>query len=237
MGIIVYNHRSSKDYHIQVEHPPGYDIPEKDYDVVHVPGRNGDIIIGKGSYKNIKKEYEISFGSLSRKFSYMAREVAEWLSSSSTYARLEDSYEPDYYRLGLFVGPTNIENILDHGGRAKIEFTCKPQHFLKNGDKVILFSSAGSLKNPTNQTSFPIITVRGTGTGTINVNGYPGRISAIDGYITINGEIQDCYKDTLNKNSTVTFEKGYPRLNPGENKISWSGGITSVEVIPKWWKL
>jgi phage-related protein len=40
-----------------------------------------------------------------------------------------------------------------------------------------------------------------------------------------------------NRNSTITLNNGFPKLVPGENNISFSGGITSVEVIPKWWTL
>ena len=41
MGVIIYNGVSSEEFAIQVEHPPGYETPEKDYEVTHIPGRNG----------------------------------------------------------------------------------------------------------------------------------------------------------------------------------------------------
>lgn len=135
MGVIIFNGLSSKDYHIQVEHPPGYDIPEREFEAIHVPGRNGDILIGKNTYQNVTRSYEISFGSVKEKFPEMARRVSEWLHSTTTYARLEDSYEPEYFRLAVCSSGLSIENILFHGGRTTIEFNCKPQRFLKIGEK------------------------------------------------------------------------------------------------------
>lgn len=239
MGTIVFNGRPSTDYHIQVEHPPGYDIPERDFEAIHVPGRNGDIIISKKSYKNVNRSYEIAFGSMEKLFPEMARKVSEWLHSASNYARLEDSYEPEYYRLAIYNNSLEMENILFHAGRATIEFNCKPQRFFKMGDRIVTFNSASGnyLKNPSSFTALPIITVRGSGNGVINIGGYVVSISNIDQYITIDSTIQDCYKGTLNKNSYVTLGSDFPKLEEGNTQISFSGGVTSVEVIPKWWTL
>lgn len=239
MGIIIFNGLSSKEYHIQVEHPPGYDIPERDYESYHVPGRNGDVIIGKKSYKNVSRNYEISFGDVDKMFPEMARKVTEWLHSADSYARLEDSYEPEYYRMAMYNSSLQIENILFHGGRATIEFDCKPQRFLKIGERTYTFTSPSGnyLRNPTNFESLPVITVRGSGQGTINIGGYVIGISAIDQYVVIDSEIQDCYKGLTNKNNTVTLDRDFPKLSKGINQVSYSGGVTSLEVIPRWWTL
>lgn len=237
MGIIMFNGVSSQDYHIQVEHPPGYDFPERDYEIVHVPGRNGDIVLDKGSYQNKDRSYEIAIGSEDRFFPEMANDISEWLHSAVGYARLEDSYEPEYYRMAMYKEENDIENILFHAGRATIKFNCKPQRFLKSGDISIKVSSGDVLKNPTRQEAAPIITVYGYGTGLLNVGGYVVNISSIATAVTINSEIQDCYNGAVNRNYTITLGNGYPKLKKGENEISFSGGITSVEVIPKWWTL
>lgn len=237
MGFIIFNGLSSKDYDIQVEHPPGYHTPERDYEVVHVPGRNGDVLIDKKSYKNVNREYEIAIGSYTRFFPEMANDISEWLHSADGYARLEDSYEPEYYRMAMYQEDTEIENILFHGGRSTIKFVCKPQRFLKSGDRSIIFSSRGILRNPTRQTAKPIIKINGTGAGVLNVGGYIVSISNINTSIIINSEIQDAYNGLINRNRDVTLGKGFPILLKGDSEISFTGGITSVEVIPKWWTL
>lgn len=237
MGLIVYNGISSRDYHIQVEHPPGYETPERDYEIIHVPGRNGDLVIDTGAYKNVSRIYEIAVGSYFRHFTPMVNGVAEWLHSASGYARLEDTYEPEYYRLAMYEEATNIENILNQAGRATISFNCKPQRFLKSGDRTIEISNPATLYNPTKYVALPIITVKGTGGGTLTVGDYTVTISDMESFVVIDSEMQDAYMGETNMNPYVTLDNGFPKLIAGENKISYTGGITAVEVIPKWWTL
>lgn len=63
------------------------------------------------------------------------------------------------------------------------------------------------------------------------------KISDIGNCIVINSEIQDAYEGTINKNSYISLNNGFPKLGIGENEISFSGGITHIEMIPKWWTL
>lgn len=237
MGVIIYNGLSSKDFGIVVEHPPNYELPERNYDTYHVPGRNGDVIVDLGSYNNVDRSYEIAVGDLDKWFPEMAMKVSAWLHSGSGYARLEDSYEASHYRLASYHESVSIENILFHGGRATIHFNCKPQRFLKAGDKKRTFKKAGIIHNPTSFSSEPIITVYGTGSGVLVIGGYTVTISDIGSTVVINSELQDAYKGAENRNPYVTLSSNFPRLVPGDNRISFSGGITSVEVIPKWWTL
>lgn len=237
MGIVIFNGISSQDFHIQVEHPPGYEFPERDYDLVHVPGRNGDIVLDKGSYKNVEREYEIAVAAINESFATAANRISEWLHSASTYARLEDSYEPEYYRMALYSENNLVSNILQHAGRTTVLFNCKPQRYLKQGEKPVIFKSTGKLRNPTYFNALPIITVKGNGSGVLQVGNYIVNISSIEGSLIIDSEIQDAYNGTQNQNQYVTLNNGFPQLVSGESQISFTGGITSVEVIPNWWTL
>lgn len=237
MGVIIFNGLSSKDFDIEVELFPTYQTPRKDYDVVHIPGRNGDLYIDKGSYQNVDRKYEIAVGSFEKSYTEMANKLSEWLHSASGYSRLEDSYEPGYYRLAVYEEEMELSNIYNQGGRTYITFNCKPQRFLKLGDRPVKFTAVGNLRNPTRFNSLPIITIKGTGEGVLRVGDYTVTISSIDSYLTVDSELQDAYKGAVNKNSSITLSSGFPILKPGLTEISYSGGITEVEVIPKWWTL
>lgn len=237
MGIVIFNSVSSGDYGIQVEHPPEYQTPAKDYELIHIPGRNGDLVIDNGSYQNVNRSYQIAIGDERRDFTDMANIIAEWLHSASGYARLEDSYEPEYYRMAMFQSELSIENIVQHAGRVTVEFNCKPQRFLKSGEEILQLSSNTVLRNPTGFDSLPSITVYGSGQGELAVNGQAITISNINGFIVLDSDIQDVYKGSVNRNSDIILHNGFPRFIPGENNIAWRGGITDVEVIPRWWTL
>lgn len=238
MGIIIFNGLSSADYGIKVWQAPTYTIPERDYETVHVPGRDGDLLLDKGSYKNTTRSYVVSFGRLNKKdFTILANSLSEWLHSCSGYARLEDSYEPEYYRIAAYQETNDITNAYHEAGQTTIKFNCKPQRYLKSGDEIITFKSAGSLINPTFFSARPIIKVYGSGNGVLKVGEYTVTITSIDGYIVIDSEIMDAYKDTINCNSKIQLNGNFPRLDKGTTEIAFSGGITSVEVIPKWWTI
>lgn len=243
MGIVIFNNVSSADYGILVEHPPGYQIPQRDYETVHIPGRNGDLVIDMDSYQNVEREYQIAIGSLQEQFVTMANRISEWLNSANGYARLEDSYEPEYYRMALYQEQVNVENILFHAGRATINFNCKPQRFLKSGEETITIDSQTILRNPTNFKAAPIIKVYGTGTGNITIGNYGVRIIEFTDHIIIDSTMMDIYtigngNQKVNANGQVELSvDGYPRLLKGDNYIGFTGDIVKLEVIPNWWTI
>lgn len=241
MGIVVFNSISSKDLGVEVETFPTYEVPEKVYQVISVPGRNGDVVVDTGTYKNVSRIYNVSIATYDRvPYHQKMGKVAEWLHSASGYAVLEDSYEPEFYRYAYYNNAVSIENLFNEAGRAEIEFICKPQRFYKDGDKPILFTSTGKIQNRTNFTSLPIINIKKNNTmGSVTIGDYTISIISNSGNnITVNSELQDAYYNTINKNSVIILDNGeFPKIKPGENIISFTGGIQSVEVIPKWWTI
>ena len=238
MGEIIYNGRSSRSIGLEVETFPAYEMPKRSYEKVHVPGRNGDLIFDNGSWENAKRTYIVAIGSYEIPYYEFANKLSEWLHSTSTYARLEDSYEPDYYRLAAFLEESSLTNIYNHGGEMSLEFDCKPQRFLKIGDDPVVVTKSGTkLQNPTQFESLPIIHVFGSGSGTITVGTTSITISSIGTEIVLDSEIQDAYLGTANRNSAITAKNGFPSLDVGTTTITFNGGISRVEVIPKWFTL
>ena len=234
MGVIIFNNKSSADCRIQVAHPPGYAYPERDYTITHIPGRNGDIIQDNGCYKNVERTYEVSFDAPNEDFATYANAVSAWLHSTTGYARLEDSYEPNYYRMATYQESNIFENLYNQAGTATIVFECKPQRFLKTGDNTITIQNSLTIMNPTGFEAYPLFKVTGT-SGVLTVNGNSIAISSIDGFVMLDCELQDAYKENINKNSTISGT--FPVLKPGSNTIRWTGSISSVTMKPRWWTI
>lgn len=55
MGVIIYNGISSEEFAIQVEHPPGYETPEKDYELHLFLEETGIFRSIKGRIKNASR--------------------------------------------------------------------------------------------------------------------------------------------------------------------------------------
>ena len=128
------NGRSSADWGIVCSSDNGYDIPEKDITAIAVPGRNGELHIDNGRWQNIDVTYnncviEDDFG---RKF----RDFRSWCASQKGYVRLEDTFNPDEFRLANMSNGVAVDTLGTryNSGKFDITFNCKPQRFLKSGE-------------------------------------------------------------------------------------------------------
>lgn len=231
---LIYNGISSKDYGLYLTGSGVYNAPERDVDTVEIPGRNGSLTLDNGRYKNATQSYEAF---IHRNFAKNTEGVRAWLLSAPGYHRLEDTYDPEHFRLARFSGPLDFTvRALCTGGETQLLFDCDPRRFLKSGEAPITVTGGTILHNPTAFEALPQLTIYGSDAGTVTVSGKLISISSIDEYVTIDCERQDAYKDGVNKNATVSLTE-FPVLSPGKNTISISGGVSRVEITPRWWTL
>lgn len=233
--MIVWAGKSSDELNLTVETYPDRPRPAKKYSIVPIPGRNGDLHIDTGAYANYTQFYDIGIRGRERGLPQAARAVAQWLYAPKGYNRLEDSYEPDIFRLAYYAGPQDIENILNGLGRATIEFSCKPQRFLKSGEQPVTVKSGTVLHNSTAFEAMPLIRITGSGAGRLQVGEYVVEIKSLSSAITLDCELQDAYNGTVNLNNTISAPE-FPVLVGGDNEISFTGDW-NVEITPRWWTL
>ena len=231
----VLNDKNSKDYGVYISGGGTFNAPQRSREKFNIPGRNGTLTKDNGYYENISIEYPAF---IYDNFDVNIAAFRNMLLSAKGYARLEDSYHPDEYRLAMYDG--NFEaDVVDNlrAGQFTLTFDCYPQRFLKEGEKGVEFTAAGALNNWTDQTALPLI--RAYGDGTLTINGVSIAIAGSDGYTDIDCELMEAYKDTLatNKNNTITLTNGaFPQLDPGSNNISFTS-ITKLIITPRWWIL
>lgn len=250
MGLVIFNGVSSEDLNATVQHPPEYAVPKRDYEVTHVPGRNGDVIVESNSYENVEREYNLAIVKpRTGSYTETVGRVIRWLHSAKGYSRLEDSYEPDYYRLAYFQDAVTVSNINMTAGEVNVSFICKPQRFLKKGEKAISISGVNSgyveIYNPTGFDSKPLVYIN-SGKGTLyfcdeNYNViYSVIVSNADG-LFVDCDLEDAYGLSSNGmidnlNSTISLDE-FPKFSPGKNYIKCDGTISDIVVVPNWWTL
>lgn len=238
---IVWDGRSSNDVQVIVASIPSYHFPERKMEVISVPGRNGDIIISQDAYNNIVLKYDLAIVGLGETLNEPVRAVMEWLMRPKGYARLEDSYNPEVYRMAFVKNSMEIENRFMTLGRAVVEFNCKPQRFLRVGDRPILASNGLKLANPSIYPAKPLIALKGSGSAVLRVGTSVLSISGFGtgGEIDIDCESQSAFYGTTNLNNKITLTSGgFPELKEGNTQITWTGsGVTKVTITPRWWIL
>lgn len=235
MGTIFWNEVPSYNLNIQVERYPSQDGPQRLFETIQVPGKNGTLTIDSGAFSNYQQTYEIYFNANVKKTPMVSREIKKWLLLPIGYQRLEDTYEPEVFRLARYNGPVQIENIMNLFGRMILTFDCQPQRWLKSGEYPVIFLQEGELVNEWFP-ALPIIKVNGNGPGKLYIGRYTAQINVIDDFIILDSATQNAYKDTQNKNGDISIAD-FPVLQSGISPISWDGGITSIEITPRWWTL
>lgn len=235
-----FGEHASWDFDAYVEKYPRISVPARKMHTLSVAGRNGDLHIVEDAWDNYTQPYEIYFhGKLPSP--EQAHAIAAWLFASAGYQRLEDVYDPDYYRMAICKGPLDIENRLNKYGRCTLHFDCAPQSFLKQGEDTMLFTASGKLYNSTAFNAQPIIKVYGTGAGTVTIGTTVVEIKTISDPIILDCEQLQAYSLSgegapVNQNGNI-YAPVFPVLLPGDNAIDFAGGITKIQIIPRWWTL
>lgn len=137
---IIFNGKSSDDFGLVVEYFPESVHAARRGELTPIPGRNGVIVREDGSFDSYVQTYQIWFRKTNenpRDTYANARAVAEWLLNARGFLRLEDSYEPEFFRLARYSGSLNVETVLRNHGRATIQFDVQPQRYLKSGKSEI----------------------------------------------------------------------------------------------------
>jgi len=218
---------------VLIENAPETNRPARKVDRYEVPGRNGDIVVAQDAWENVPRTYDlVAYGG---DYNQMTSALMEWLYAPSGYQRLEDSFDALVYRLAYVSEATDIENLVNENGRCTVSFECDPRRFLKTGESAVTLSGTGTITNPTRFTAKPVITVSGSGNGTIECGGNTITIAGIYDGMTIDCEQMDAYAGTTNLNNLVSGS--FPVIPGGEQTIIITGGITSISVVPNWWTL
>lgn len=231
MNYFMFGNINSKDYNVFISGENTFVSPERDVDIVAVPGRDGTLSIDNGRFGNVNIEYPCAIVYDFRK-NYDAFKGA--LLSQRGYKRLADSYDVDHFRRARFLSTLDPEMTqLNRHGQFTVNFDCDPRRFLKDGDRIVTLSDATILKNPTLYDAKPLIRAYGVGSLTIGDNTIQV-VSAVE-YTDIDCELQEAHKGSLNCNNSIILENGsFPVLSAGNNDISFTG-FTSIEIQPRWY--
>ena len=226
MSKIIWKNKCSDDIQglLICELPP-ISKPKMRTSSTEIDGRDGDILEYLG-YKSYDKT--ISIG-LTRNYDLDA--IMNFFTGNG---KLILSNEPDKYYNAQIVDSIDYNKLINFK-TANVKFHVQPYKYLVFEPLFILnIKNETSLKvaNKGFEISKPIITLYGTGTVQLLVNGLDVcSVNIEDEYITIDSEQEEAYFGSILKNRQMTGD--FPKLNSGINEISWVGNLTKIEVQPK----
>lgn len=240
MNTIIFNDRSLGEFNVYFDGSTTFGSPEKDYEIISIPGRNGDL-----SIFNRFSDIDVSIPCyIHRHFVENYRDLLQYMNGIEGYQRFEISNDPDHFRKALFLGAVEPNpGQFNRTGKFNLRFRLNPQRWLKWAEEWIDATSEGTytwtIDNPTNMPAKPMLRFRGNGTisfygsdqtpdATITVTNNTGN------YVEIDCETFDCYSEQLgiitNRNADVSFN-GDPELVPGYNAVVYSSNYSSLEPV------
>lgn len=233
IGNLIVGNINCKDYGVFVSDAGIYASPEPDYTSYEIAGRNGDLHINNGRYKNVDITYQAF---IAHEFEDRFVPFRSAILSQDGYVRIEDDFKQDMYRLGRLKSGIEGKIKLARGiGTFELEFDCKPQWYLKSGENETVFTENGSILNPTVFPSKPLIRVYGKGTVTVGTNVFVINTAGTE-FIEIDTDSKQAYEGTANRNSNIKVNQ-WGSLTSGNNTITLGTGITKVTVKPRWYEL
>lgn len=204
--------------------------------VTQIAGSNKEVVEMEDAWECYDQPYNLYIGNGSENCTEEEMyEVARVLNKTGWQTLLDD-YDTDHYRLAYYKGGLEVDNRYTRFGTVTVTFRCRPEKFLIAGNIELPVSTGGTVFNPTAYSSKPLIHITGSGSGTLTVNGTTMSFTGITDYLNLDCESQNCYRlPNENKNSLMTGS--YPVLKSGDNGVSFTGGITSVTITPKWFEI
>ena len=226
--------KDASDFGIQLEGEMTFSPPVPIYEAETIQGKNGDLILETGSFENRTGTAKCFI--LEKNASRSVGAANAFLLAKGGYRRLENSNDPDHFWLAVVENGVDYENRKDTLIPFDVDFDCKPQRYLKEGENPVEFSSDGNIFNGYGFTALPIIKVYGSGEGSVTIGSVTVEILENNGVLILDSETQNAYNDFGNKNNKVKAPV-FPVLVDGNNAVSFSGAIEKIEIIPRWWEL
>ena len=250
--MIQFNGITSDDLGVIVEHYPRLIFPRRKVEMFQIPGRNGDQIIDQEVYENYNQPYEVFFDS--KRFGGLEAaipQIASWLLSGTGYRRLEDSYNPKFYRMAFVPDSHDFLSFFNEYGRGTLTFNCMPERWYKDGEYEIAVTSGQTLYNPSGFKARPLLRVSSRSSALITMTDENGTSRTFDAgcipsdtNVYLDTKEHACINRTTGIYTTPTTYDGtepwggnFDLMYLGkQTTISWTGDMT-LYVIPRWWTI
>lgn len=226
---ITYNGVSSEDLGVRLISMPQRFSPSTSGESKAISGRHGDVFLSTGARNVFKLEQTCSV----RRSGISV--VCAWLSDSGLLVYSDEPQLGWEARIDEEVKFERVSNDPDPLYRFTVNFVCQPfARALPEAEPILITATGTLINNPYLTAAYPRITVIGQGEIELNIGRYTCFLEDIEDGIIIDSELLDAFnlEGTLLANDKLGGE--FPRLEPGDQYISWTGSVVSVTIEPRW---
>lgn len=213
-----FNGVNARTYGVYVTDVNVFNSAARAVDYVTIPGRNGAFALDHGRFENVTVKYSCAMGADSdTDFADAISDFRNILASAKGYQRLEDDMNPTEYRMAVFSKGIEAPTLNQQTATFDVEFSCKPQRFLKSGETAVSITSGDTITNPTLFDASPMLVIDGN--GTVDINGDEIELGTdLIGAVTLatpatggsGGEVKTALTNTnlLNNGDSIMLDSG-----------------------------
>lgn len=145
--------------------------------------------------------------------------------------RLELSTNPGVFYKVKHIDFSDLTRLTSSWWDFTVTFTCQPFCY-QVGVQPITLTTSGQVVNPCLVAAEPVITVYGTGSLTLTINGTTYTVKSPGEQVTIDTPRKICH--VAGNIQTDALIGDFPILAPMSNQITLGSGITKVVIEPNW---
>lgn len=220
------NKNSYSDFGILIAKRPNIPLPKRRVSSVVIPGRSSSLKFDEGTYDDITITLECSI--IDKKdIIEKIDKIKEWLVTAGE-SDLIFSFQSDKKYIAQVVNMIDFKQVLKYASSFPIIFNCKPFKYSVKENIITITKNNSTIHNEGTFQSEPVIKVYGSGDIKLKINDAEVTVKKVDGYVTVDSVLKDCYKDEVLKNGDMIGE--FPVFKVGENVIGFSGNVSKMEV-------
>lgn len=223
--MILINDKNCSDLKIVFSELPSIPKPVRNVEEKFVSGRDGSLIIDRGTYQNIPIM-------LTGHAECKRTELIDYFGATG---ELKFETSPDRF-WKYRVTAIDVKEVLDDGVLLafSINMSLGPHKYLVSGKSKIIGSSTLSLKNDYNANAYPFLKIKGTGTIGIIKNGIQIlSIKDITDYVDIDCEADVIHRNNVNYDNKAIGDTFYLDANK-TTELKFTGNVSEVILIPNW---
>jgi phage-related protein len=237
-GSLIFDGVDSESLNTIIQARPSIEAPLRKVDFKSTYGVDGNVPYDEGAYDNTSLELAMLIDG--KDVVADRQKLYNVFDSQGIYKDLIPYFDPDKIYRVMLSDKINFENSRIYGTKQvfSAKFTVKPYKYLVVNDPVTIAGKYGTITNPTNYISQPIITINATGPVTLTVNGKDFNIKNVTDTMTLSSEREIAYQEyvtgVLTSMNSQIASRDYPLLKPGVNTISATGNVTLITIEPRW---
>ncbi|WP_343283879.1 distal tail protein Dit [Clostridium botulinum] len=220
------NKNSYGDFGIIISKRPSIPSPKRRITYIDIPDKSSNLKFDEGIFEDITILVECGVKSKDN-LTDKIDEIKAWLINTGE-SDLIFSFQPDKKYIAQVVNMIDFKQVLKYTSRFPIIFNCKPFKYAVKDKIITVTKNNSTIHNEGSFQSESVIKVYGGGDIKLKVNEDEVTVKNVDGYVTIDSVLKDCYKDDVLKNGDMIGD--FPILKVGENVVSFSGNVSKVEI-------